>query len=70
MDIDALVMTAAAHHSLYADGAETFAGPLPGVQLSGVTFPDADDAQRFAQACMRDGIPARAYGATAVVLHD
>lgn len=68
MNIDALVMTA---HSLYdvrAESTETFAGPVDGVTITVVTFPDADDAETFADACMAEKIPARQYGARVVLL--
>lgn len=69
MDIDALVMTAHNLHGVRAEGAETFAGPVEGVTITVVTFPDADDAETFTDACMSEKIPARQYGARVVLLH-
>jgi hypothetical protein len=69
VNIDELVMAAAQLHRVYAAGSETFAGPA-GSRQSVVEFPDPDQARRFASACMTEGIPARAYGAAVVVLHD
>ncbi len=62
MDVDALVMTAATKHGVYATGAETYTTPIRGVQITSVTFPDAEQAATFAAACMGDGVPARECG--------
>lgn len=69
MNIDQLVMAAAQLHRVYATGAETLAGPA-GSTLTAVEFPDREQADRFATACMGEGIPARSYGTSVVVLHE
>jgi hypothetical protein len=69
MDIDSLVMTAAAQHGVYATDAETYSGPA-GSTLSAITYPDETSATTLARACMAEGIPARAYGQTGVILHE
>lgn len=58
MDVDALVMTAYSLHGVRATGAATYQTQVPGVQLTVFTFPDADQADTFAAACMADGVPA------------
>jgi hypothetical protein len=70
MDVDLLVMTAAARHGVQASDAETFAGPVPGSMLTAVTFGTEDEAAVFAGACMAESIPARRYGAAVLILHD
>lgn len=69
MDIDTLVMTAAVHHGVHAAGATTVTGPLAGSKLTSIEFPAGADARTFAAACMAEGIPALAVGATTLVLH-
>jgi hypothetical protein len=63
MDITALVTAAAVKHQVYATSAHQLPPPLPGVHLAAITFPNADQAETFAAACMGDGIPARHVGA-------
>lgn len=67
---DALVMAAATELGVYATETEEFAGPLPGVKQTAFRFPTASDAAKFAQRCMDDRLPARAYDADVLVLHE
>jgi hypothetical protein len=73
MDIDALVMTAAARYSVHATGADTYKGPVNGAQLSAIYFASADEAAILARRCMAEGIPACAYpnddGNAVIILH-
>ena len=56
--ITALVMAAGSKHRVYATGSATYDTPVRSVQVSAVTFPDAEQAETFAAACMGDGVPA------------
>lgn len=69
MDVDALVMTAAARHGIYATGAETFAGPVDGVRVTVVECCTTADAETLANACMSNDIPAKSSGNKTMILH-
>lgn len=74
MDIDMLVMAAGSTHQVYATGATTYPLPVGNARVSAVTFPDAEQAETFAAACMGDGVPAKYYGLldgehTVMVMH-
>lgn len=65
-------MTAASKLGVYATGATT-AGPLLdiiGSAATAVTFPDEEAAERFANGCMDERIPAARYGTAVIILHD
>jgi hypothetical protein len=68
VNIDTLVMTAAEHLGVYAEGAETFATPVPGLTLQTIAYPDVESAVRMAAACRVDGIAAYAHGSVVVIL--
>jgi hypothetical protein len=70
-NVDAVVMTAAVLLKVYVTETETFALPgLPGVTETAFHFSSADDAMKFAERCMSEQLPARAYGSIVVVLHE
>jgi hypothetical protein len=60
VDIDALVLAAASRTGVRARGADTYSTPAPPAQISVITLASQADAIRLADACMTDGIPARA----------
>jgi hypothetical protein len=62
VDIDTLIMTAASKYQIYATGATTIALPFGDARVTAVTFPDQEQAETFAAACMGDGIPAGRCG--------
>lgn len=69
-DANALVMAAAVDLGVHATAVEEFAGPLPEVRQTAFRFPTPEDAAAFAARCLDDRLPARAYGAVALVLHE
>jgi hypothetical protein len=70
MDVDSVVMAAYRLYGVRAESTEAFAGPVEGVTITVMTFPDADEAETFTDACMAERrIPARQYGARVVLLH-
>lgn len=72
MDLDTFVMTAASAYGVRAVSAEEFSLAVTpadaDARLSAIVFATAAAAQRLADACMAEGLPARAYGQTTVVL--
>jgi hypothetical protein len=70
-NVDAVVMTAAELLKVYVTETETFTLPnLPGVTQTAFHFTSANDATKFAERCMSERLPARAYGSIVIVLHE
>ena len=63
-------MAAAELLKVYVTETDTFTLPnLPGVTETVFHFSGADDATKFAERCMSERLPARAYGSIVIVLH-
>jgi hypothetical protein len=72
MDIELLVLDAAARIGVEGH-ATTTEGPVLDVEGSAASvihFPNAAQATHFADACMIEGVPARAYDSAVIVLHE
>lgn len=69
MDITALVMTAYSRWGVQATEAVEVSLPAPGEAGTAVTFPDTVQAATFTRGCMAEGLPAKQYGTTVVILH-